>query len=347
MNGVADFYQPFVFWNILIGMALALILGAGAIWLAKRVGLLDMPGSLPHKQHRAPVPLAGGLALVAALAAGSLVNPGIYREMWQIFVPALIVLGFGLWDDFRRLPAWVKFTGQLLAGILLISLGTYAQVLQPGFLGLRNPLVTWLNWFITLFWVIGITNAFNLIDSMDGLVIGTGGVALAFLILVTLGSSQVSLLRLLTLLLGICFGLYFYNRTPARFFLGDSGAQAFGFLLAAVAIQFTPGTHPLGSSWFIPIIILGVPIFDTTLVTISRLRRRTPFYSAGLNHTYHRLVDMGLDSSRAVFVMHFATVVLGCIAFIALQLQPLYASLTFGLVCAAGLAIIFWMDRKK
>jgi UDP-GlcNAc:undecaprenyl-phosphate/decaprenyl-phosphate GlcNAc-1-phosphate transferase len=347
MNGVADFYQPFVFGNILIGMVLALVIGGGAIWLAKRIGLLDMPGTLPHKQHRNPVPLAGGLALIGALGIGALLNPGIYQEMWQVIVPALVVLGFGLWDDFKRLPAWVKLIGQMLAGILLIALGTYVQVLQPGFLGLTNPLVTWLNWFITLFWIIGITNAFNLIDSMDGLVIGTSGVALAFLILVTLGSVQVPLLRLLTLLLGICFGLYFYNHTPARLFLGDSGAQTIGFLLAAIGIQFTPGIHPLGSSWFIPILILGVPIFDTTLVTISRLRRRTPFYSAGLDHTYHRLVDMGLDPSRAVLIMHFATVVLGCIAFIALQLPPLYASLTFGLVCFAGLVLIFWMDHKK
>jgi len=347
MTGVADFYQPFVFWNILIGMAMALIMGAGAIWLAKRIGLLDMPGSLPHKQHLVPIPLAGGLALAASLAAGSLFNPGIYNKMWPIFIPALIVLAFGLWDDFRRLPAWIKLIGQLLAGALLIALGTYAQVLQPGFLGLTNPLVTWLNWLITLFWIVGITNAFNLIDSMDGLVVGTSGLALAFLILVTLGSAQTSLLRLLTLLLGICFGLYFYNHTPARLFLGDSGAQTFGFLLAAVGIQFTPGTHPLGSSWFIPILILGVPIFDTTLVTISRLRRRTPFYIAGLNHTYHRLVAMGLDNSRAVLIMHFATVILGCIAFIALQLPPLYASLIFGLVCVTGLVIIFSMDREK
>jgi UDP-GlcNAc:undecaprenyl-phosphate GlcNAc-1-phosphate transferase len=214
-------------------------------------------------------------------------------------------------------------------------------------LGLPDKSNLLLDWFITLIWIIGITNAFNLIDSMDGLVLGTSGLALALLVLVTLDSSQVSLLRLLTLLLGTCAGLYFYNRTPARLFLGDSGAQMIGFLLAAVGIQFTPGTHPLGSSWFIPILIFGVPIFDTTLVTFSRIRRGTHIYNAGLDHTYHRLVAMGLESSRSVFVMHLATVVLGCIAFLALQVTPLYATIIFSLVCIVGLVLVYWMDRRK
>ncbi|HEY5158441.1 MAG TPA: MraY family glycosyltransferase [Anaerolineales bacterium] len=341
-------FPDFVFFNILVGLILSLIMGWVAILIARRVGLIDMPGALPHKKHTTPTPLAGGIALMLALLAGGLVvNFSIIRDEWNILLPSLIIFTIGLWDDFKRLPPWIKLTGQIVAGVLLVSLGTYVQIIPHGFLGLPGHSNQLLDWIITLFWVVGITNAFNLIDSMDGLVLGTSGLALALLILVTLDSSQVPLLRLLTLLLGICAGLYFYNRTPARLFLGDSGAQTIGFLLAAVSIQFTPGTHPLGSSWFIPILIFGVPIFDTALVTISRLRRRTHVYTAGLDHTYHRLVDMGLESSRSVFVMHLATVVLGCIAFIALQLDPLYAIIIFGLVCVVGLALVFWMDRRK
>jgi UDP-GlcNAc:undecaprenyl-phosphate GlcNAc-1-phosphate transferase len=341
-------FPSFVFYNILIGLVLSLVMGWVAIFIARRIGLMDMPGALPHKKHSIPTPLAGGIALALTLMVGGLVfNFSMVQDQWNILLPALIILVVGLWDDFKRLPAWIKLIGQIAAGALLIALGTFVQIVPHGFLGLPGNSFRVFDWIVTLFWVVGVTNAFNLIDSMDGLVLGTSGLGLAFLILVTLDSPQVSLLQLLTLVLGICAGLYFYNHSPARLFLGDSGAQTFGFLLAAIGIQFTPGTHPLGSSWFIPILIFGVPIFDTTLVTVSRLRRRTRVYNAGLDHTYHRLVEMGLESSRSVFVMHLATVMLGCIAFIALQLAPLYATIIFGLVCAIGLALVLWMDRKK
>jgi UDP-GlcNAc:undecaprenyl-phosphate/decaprenyl-phosphate GlcNAc-1-phosphate transferase len=343
-----NYYPTSLFLNILIGLALSLVLGRVAILIARLIGPMDIPGILPHKKHTMPTPLAGGMALVLSLLVGGLAfNISMVRDQWNILVPALIIFAVGLWDDFKRLPPWIKLFGQVVAGVLLIALGTSVQLMPRGFLGLPGNTSRIIDWLITLFWVIGITNAFNLIDSMDGLVLGTSGLSLAFLTLVTFGSPQVSLFQLLALMLGICGGLYFYNRTPAKLFLGDSGAQTFGFLLAAVGIQFTPGTHPLGSSWFIPILIFGLPIFDTTLVTFSRLRRRTAFYAAGLDHTYHRLVQKGLDNNRAVFVMHMATVVLGCVAFIALQLEPLYATIVFGSVCVIGVLLILWLDWKK
>jgi UDP-GlcNAc:undecaprenyl-phosphate/decaprenyl-phosphate GlcNAc-1-phosphate transferase len=340
-------YLQYIFSNILIGILFSLIFGWLAIRFARRFGPMDIPGILPHKQHAAPTPLAGGYVIVLTLLVGGILfNLPVVREQWRILVPALIIFSLGLWDDFSRLPAWVKLIGQIIAGILLIALGTYVQIIPQGFLGLPGKSHLVFDWLITLFWVVGITNAFNLIDSMDGLVLGTGGLGIAFMVIVALDTPQVSLLRLLTLLLGTCVGLYYYNHTPARLFLGDSGAQLIGFLLAAVGIQFTPGTHPLGSSWFIPILIFGVPIFDTTLVTISRMRRRTSVYEAGLDHTYHRLVKMGFENRHAVLIMHFATVVLGCVAFLALQLSPLYASMVFGAICLLGLSLVIWMDKK-
>ncbi|MBM3152717.1 MAG: undecaprenyl/decaprenyl-phosphate alpha-N-acetylglucosaminyl 1-phosphate transferase [Chloroflexi bacterium] len=347
MSAQAGFYPDYFFFNVLAGLILVLLVGQGAIRLARKMGLLDLPGALPHKRHSQPTPLAGGITLAAALLAASLFVDGDARDvLWRIALPGVVVFIFALWDDFKHLPAWVKLAGQVLAGAALIGLGTYVRVLQDGFLGLSGPILMWGNWFITLFWIVGMTNAFNLIDSMDGLVVGVAGLALLFMILVALVSGQPPLLQVMTIMLGICLGLGFYNTTPARFFLGDSGAQTVGFLLAAIAIIFTPGERPLASSWFIPILILGVPIFDTTLVTLSRLRRRTPIYKAGYDHTYHRLLRAGLDNRRAVLVIHITGVILGCLAFIALTLEPLFASIMFAAVCLAGLGLIFWMDRK-
>ncbi len=348
MNLPTGHYPLFVFSNILIGLILSLVLGQAAIWFSRRVGLMDLPGALPHKQHKNPTPLAGGLAIVLTLLAGGLVfNLPMVKQLWTVLLPTLIIFGVGLWDDFKRLPAWVKFVGQITAGILLIALGTYVQIIPHLFLGLPGHTNIIVNWLITLIWVIGITNAFNFVDSMDGLVIGLSGIAVAFLVLVTLDSTQAILLQLLTLLLGVCAGLFFYNLTPARLFIGDSGAQAIGFLLASVAILYTPENYPQASSWFLPILVLGVPIFDTCLVVFSRLRRREPFYHAGRDHTYHRLVDFGLDTPHAVAVMHLSAIALGCTAFIALNLVPLYANILFGVVCVTGAAALFYLDRKR
>jgi UDP-GlcNAc:undecaprenyl-phosphate GlcNAc-1-phosphate transferase len=308
---------------------------------------MDLPGALPHKSHTSPTPLAGGLTLVLALLSGLLLlNPGLFRSLLGVILPALIVFAVGLWDDFRRLPARVKLLGQIVASILLIAFGTYVRVLKPEATGLPSEVALLLNWGITVFWVVGITNAFNLVDSMDGIVVGLAGIAISFLVLVTVGSQQVDLQRLLALLLGICGGLYFYNISPARFFLGDSGAQTIGFLLAAVAILYNPAEFPQGSSWFLPILILGVPIFDTTLVVLSRLRRHEWVFRAGHDHTYHRLVAKGLDNTRAVAVMHIAAVGLGCLGFVALNLAPVYANTLFLGTCLAGLGFLIWLDTS-
>lgn len=347
MNLFDKTYPLFVFGNVLAGLALALALGALAIWFARRTGLMDIPGVLPHKEHKRPTPLAGGLTLLLCLAAGGWLGLYPLLDLWKILVPALIVFAFGLWDDYRRLPAWLKFIGQLLAGVVLIALGISVSIVQSTASGPAAFLFSWINPAITLFWIVGVTNAFNLIDSMDGIVAGIGGIAIGFLALVTIGSPQVEIARLMTFMLGICFGLYFLNSSPARMFLGDSGAQTIGFLLAAVAILFTPGQHPQASSWFLPILVLGLPIFDTTLVVFSRLRRGQAIYRGGLDHTYHRLVALGLDGQRAVVLMHLTAIALGCVAFIALRLPPLYANLVFGLVLLAGLGAILFLESRR
>jgi UDP-GlcNAc:undecaprenyl-phosphate GlcNAc-1-phosphate transferase len=339
-------YPQYIFYNVLIGLVLSLVMGWVAILFARRAGPMDIPGILPHKKHAAPTPLAGGMALVLTLLVGGLVfNFSMARELWNILLPALIIFAVGLWDDFKRLPPWIKLAGQVVAGILLIVLGTSVHIIPGGLLGLPANFSRILDWLITLFWVIGITNAFNLTDSMDGLILGISGLGLSFLILTMLNSPQVTLLQLITLLLGTCIGLYFYNHTPAKLFLGDSGAQTLGFLLATVSILFTPFGHMQASSWFLPILVLGVPIFDVTLVIFSRLRRHIPIYRGGLDHTYHRLVGLGFDSKRAVIAMHLAAIVLGCVAFIALDLNPIVANTLFVLVCLTGFAVIIFLDR--
>jgi UDP-GlcNAc:undecaprenyl-phosphate GlcNAc-1-phosphate transferase len=310
-----------------------------AIKAAVRFQLIDEPNSSPHKVHQRPVPKAGGLAIGLTILFINLVSGNLQSDAIRaILLASVIVFLFGLWDDLHRLsPRW-QLMGQILATVILISQGVYIRMLG-------NLIV--LNIIFTLIWTVGITNAFNFVDSMDGLATGLAAVASAFFMLVTVDAGQSSLSLVSAAILGSSIGMLYFNSLPARTFLGDSGAQMLGFLLASLGIAYTPPGLPQPSSWFVPILLLSIPIFDTSLVVFSRLRQRKAFYQAGLDHTYHRLVNLGWPPSRAVLTMHLAAIVSGCLAFIALPLPPVLANLIFLAALLIGLIILFWLAKKE
>lgn len=335
---------------ILAAVGITLVTGWAGVRLARRLHLLDMPGSAPHKQHAVPTPLAGGVALVLSLLV-LLTASGLWRDeqISRLLLPAAIIFIFSLVDDARGLSAPVKLVGQLLAVGVLIASGIYIQIFESPqfFLGGSAPQYVWIDWLVTVLWIVGVTNAFNLVDSMDGLAVGLSGWAFAFFMLEMYDTRQISLSTFSALLAGICLVLYFYNVAPARLFLGDSGAQTLGFLLATIAILYTPHVAYQTSSWFAPILLVGVPIFDTTLVFFSRLRRRERFYVGHRDHTYHRLVALGMGPGQAVFTMHLAALVLGCVAFIAVALPPLWSNGLFLLCLLAGVAGVIFLDNPR
>jgi UDP-GlcNAc:undecaprenyl-phosphate/decaprenyl-phosphate GlcNAc-1-phosphate transferase len=340
----------FVFESILLSSLLVAGLAFLSLRLAYRVGLLDVPQSAPHKQHTAPTPLAGGIALAGVLLLsawffGTYHDPNVAATFWA----GSLVLVFGLWDDFRGITPPLKFIGQGLAVVLLIRLGVSIQIFESPefFLGSQYPLNLYLNWILTFLWIVGITNAFNFVDSMDGLAVGLGGMAAAFFMLVTIDSGQPLLSRHSALILGACIGLYFFNSPPAQLFLGDSGAQTLGFVLAVLAIAYRPVGANQSSSYLVPIMLLGIPIFDTVLVVLSRLRRKRKVYTAARDHTYHRLLAFGWNSNRAVLFMQVSSLLLGCLAFVILTRPPLFANGIFGLVVLAGMLALAYLDNGK
>jgi UDP-GlcNAc:undecaprenyl-phosphate/decaprenyl-phosphate GlcNAc-1-phosphate transferase len=324
----------------------ALLLGPVAIFMAKKLGAIDTPGSAAHKQHSAPTPLAGGLVLFMVLPILAAIFH-LWNESgtsWLLAATGVIFI-FGLIDDTHGLSAPQKFVGQFIAAGMVILSGTSIQFLEYFHLALAPWLIATFGWMITLLWLVGMSNAFNLIDSMDGLVAGLAAISAGFFTLTCLASGQSELAQMAAILFGLSLGLYFYNNSPARFFLGDSGAQVLGFLLAAIGILYTPPNMPQGSTWFLPILVLGVPIFDTTLVVVSRIRRRKPIFQADLAHTYHRLVQLGLHPGQAVLTIQITALLLCSIAFIAMSLAPLIASLLFLIVVLAGVGLIIFFER--
>ncbi len=339
-----------IFQIVLLSLGITFALVPAGTRLARRLGLMDYPGSAPHKQHTRPMPLAGGLVILLSFAlSGTLLGVWQTPMVRTTFLAGLVIFAFGLWDDFRGVSPLIKIAGQLLAAAILIWGGILVQIFESPDFFVRIPFAParTLDLAITLLWLLGITNAFNFIDSMDGLAVGAGGLIAAFFVLLTLEAGQTPLAVFSALLLGICVGVYFFNVRPAQFFLGDSGSQPLGFILASLAIAYIPQGVSQMSSWFVTVLLFGVPIFDMFLVVISRLRRGRPVYRSARDHTYHRLRNFGLAPNRAVLLMHIAGLVLGGLAVIALKQPPLISNLIFGLVVSFGTLLLVFFDTSS
>jgi UDP-GlcNAc:undecaprenyl-phosphate/decaprenyl-phosphate GlcNAc-1-phosphate transferase len=324
------------FGYIFLAALLSLLISPLAIRLAVNTRLVDYPEMEPHKTHRQIMPIAGGIVISIALYTLSLVG-GLFghKDIMAILVAGIIILLFGFADDFHPLSPFRKLIGQVVGTVLLIVLGVRVSIFPWAFL----------NWAITLFWVVGMTNAFNFVDSMDGLAPGLAGVASAMFMLVTFESGQLYLSTFSAILVGLCAGVYFFSALPAYYFLGDSGAQFLGFVLSSLAIAYNPLGFLPTQSWFIPIMLLGVPIFDAVLVVFSRLRRKRSIYLSSLDHTYHRLAMMGIHPNRAVLIMHISAALLGCLAFITLFLPPIWANIVFASTVVAGGAVLVYLEK--
>lgn len=334
---------------LVISALLSILLGYPALLLAKRLNLLDLPGSAPHKTHARPTPLAGGILTAFTFSLMVLLyRQWLSHEILAVFAGAVIIFAFGVWDDRHGLSAGPKLIGQFIASAVLISSGVqvYFMVVLSN-AGYISPLTAQvLNIFITIFWLVGITNAFNMIDSMDGIVAGLGIIASAFFWGAANLAGQPVIAFWAAALLGTCIGLYFWNSTAAKFFLGDSGAQTVGFLLASFSILYNPLDRNPESSWIVPIMLLGIPIFDTSLVVLSRLKRKQSVGSGRRDHTYHRLIALGFSPKIAVLLTHTTAMTVGGLAFLTLYLSPLTALIFFSATLICGFALLLWLETK-
>ena len=341
-------YMDNVMLLLLASIIISVIIGWVSIKFAPEIGLMDIPGSAEHKSHENPVPMTGGLVLVDTIFVLMLFT-GMWSipEVGPILISGLIIFLFGLADDYFHLSPINKLLGQLFGASVLIYLGVQVNIFDsPDFIfRTGSELDVWLNLLFTLLWLVTLTNAFNFIDSSDGLSVGLSALSAAFFLVITLSNGQSAIIYFCAILLGACIGLYFFNSYPAKLFLGDSGAQTLGFLLAAVAIVYDPNTGIQSSTWFLPIMIFYVPLFDLALVVFSRLRRGRPIHHASRDHTYHRLSKRGISINHSVLVLHGISLVMSMIGYLCLNLPVLYANIVFCLTMILGIAIFFELDN--
>jgi UDP-GlcNAc:undecaprenyl-phosphate GlcNAc-1-phosphate transferase len=283
----------------LIAFSIALLASLGLTVpirrLALHYGMVDKPG--PRKVHLNPIPLLGGIAIyLGFVCAVVLTRHGVpQRQICGILAGATLLALVGFLDDGGLLHHQVKlFIGMPMAAVFLILSGIRAQLFSqfvPGVPGLL------LDWALTIFWVVGITASFSILDHMDGLCAGIAAIAAAFFTISAIRGGQTMVSTLGAATFGAALGFLRWNFNPAKIFMGDGGAMLLGFLMATLGLKIRPDGALFPHTWLVPVLILGMPIFDTTLVTISRARRHLlPFTSPGKDHTAHRLANLPTTS---------------------------------------------------
>jgi UDP-GlcNAc:undecaprenyl-phosphate/decaprenyl-phosphate GlcNAc-1-phosphate transferase len=344
-----NFYSlDFIIVLLLSSIVISVLCSWISIKIAPKVGLMDIPGSAKHKSHHKAVPLTGGIVLLDTLLF-IIFFTGLWRDedILAMLLAGLVIGIMGILDDLINLNPVVKLLGQILASLILIRLGIMVDLFNSPdfFFRTETQIDNYLNLILTIIWLTTVTNAFNFIDSSDGLAVGLSGVSSAFFILISLNTNQNTILFISTIILGVCIGLYFFNSHPASLFLGDSGAQTLGFLLASIAILYKPESGTQLSTWFVPIMIFFVPLFDLILVIISRFKRNKEIYKASQDHTYHRLSKRGIPIHHSVLMMHGVSLVLSMIGYLCLNLPANYSNIIFMLSVLLGILAFIELDR--
>lgn len=321
--------------------ASALILAVGGTPLIRRFalhyGVMDTPAA--RKIHKNPVPLMGGAAIYIAFIAALLFfgRRAYINEVVGIFVGATLISLMGLVDDRWGLGSYVKLLGQIVAASILIYSGVQVQLFGG-----------WRDIGLTLLWVITITNALNLLDNMDGLSGGIAMIAAVFFTLLAALGDQYLVGALAAALAGACAGFLIHNWNPAHIFMGDTGSLFLGFLLAAVGIKLRFPANSDSITWMIPVMVLAVPLFDTSLVFLSRLRQgKNPLTTPGKDHISHRLANLTGSRREAVLICYLLAGAGGLAAVFITEANPIEAAAVGGGLLVLVLYGLWWFEFYK
>ena len=307
-------------------IGLSLLLVPSVREYARNREIIDAPGG--HKSHRTPVPYLGGVAMVAAFSVAMVIGvvlrrsaqfddgqisitfgnlftqgDGLVRELAVVLGLALVFAAMGLIDDLRGLSPVFRFVVGLGLATVLVAYGVV----------LESPLPDWLDMVISVVWILGMTNAFNLLDNIDGLAAGTAAIASgAFFVIAILNDQQYSALLAIGLA-GAMLGFLRSNFAPATIYMGDAGSLFIGFMMAYLGLKMRTNVAEI-PQLFAPVLVLGVAVLDTTVVVVSRLRRGLSPFTGGQDHLSHRFLRLGLSVRRSVTVLLVATFALGVLA---------------------------------
>ncbi len=301
------FFAPFI---------LSLVLTPIVRQIALKNGLVSYPR--PDRWHKRPTALLGGISIYLASLISVFFLGLTNKNVWGLFLGATFLFIIGLADDKFHFAPYIKLFAQIIAGCIAILFGVI--------IGL--PLDAFLSIPLTLLWIIGITNSFNLLDNIDGLAVGIAAIASLMLFASSLLFSNNPLGIFALILAGAALGFLPYNFNPAKIFMGDSGSMFLGFCIAVISIAGTPRhISSLLITMFVPVLILSVPIFDTIFVMIIRQLQGRRIFEGGKDHTSHHLVTLGLSQKKTILLLYTISLIFGLIGILYSRLNIFIVSI--------------------
>ena len=304
-----EYFLLFVMAYLLVGALTPLMRK-----IAIAADVIDRPNS-SHKSHKQPVPYLGGVAIIIGVIAisysTSLVSNFTTNTFWlatSVLGPALLLGLIGLWDDLKNLQPLPRFIAQSIAGVFTAGVLVITD-------NVGNPTGSVIfDSIITVIWVVGICNSINFFDNLDGGATGTVAISSIALSFLALNGDQYLIAALSTVTAGATLGFLVWNKSPAKIYMGDAGALFLGVLLATLTIRLRPNSETQIGSYLTPVFLLAIPILDTTVAVLSRLRRHLSPFQGGQDHLSHRLIRAGLSRKQAAISLWGLSGLYGAVA---------------------------------
>src|SRR5690625_2257390 len=309
----------------LISLLLSFALTFPVRKLAVRWGIVDLPNY--RKIHTKITPRFGGIAIFISSMAGLLYLQPKNGHMAAIILGAIVIIIVGTLDDRYNVRPIIKLTGQFMAASFLISSGLIIEKVTLPFIGMID--LGFVSVLVTVLWVVGITNAINLIDGLDGLATGVSTIALISILIMAIIDAQIIVVYFSTVLIGANLGFLYHNYYPAKIYMGDTGSNFLGYMIAVISMLGLFKNVAL-LSFLIPIIILAVPIFDTLFAIIRRMRNNESIMVADNKHVHYQLLRIGLSHRMSVLIMYVFSALFGGLA-ILFSLAPFKLSIVIAL----------------
>ena len=315
--------------------------------LAYKWKAVDIPKDT-RRMHKSPIPRLGGLAIIFGFIVAMLCFGIMTRQVMAILVGAFIIAVMGIVDDIKALDAKPKFLIQIIAAMIVVILGDVKiqAFTNPNLLSEAAYLVlpNWISVIVSIIWIVFITNAVNFIDGLDGLAAGVSAIMSVTLVFIATKLGEYSVAVIGVSLMGACFGFLPYNFNPAKIFMGDTGSTFLGFILASLSIQGVFKSYAI-ISFAVPLLILGLPLFDASFAMIRRISKGQSPMQADRGHLHHRLIDMGFSQKQTVFILYIISGILGISAIILAESGTLRAVIL--LLCVLILLLIASVAHKN
>lgn len=313
------------------------------IGLAKKIKAIDIPKD-ERRVHKKPIPLMGGLAIFYGFLISVLCFCVIDTKVMGILLGALVIIITGIIDDKYDMPAKLKLMLQIVAAAVVVVFGVDISYFQNPFSGGYITL-DWLSIPITIIWIVGVTNAVNLTDGLDGLAAGISTIASMSLLILIMFTDNVNLAIMTAALVGAGFGFLPYNFNPAKIFMGDTGSMFLGYMLACISVQGLMKTYTV-ISFAVPILVLGLPIFDTVFAIVRRVVTGRSIMSPDRGHLHHRLLDMGFSQRQTVAILYTLTAIL-CLTALVMFLKDAFRGLILIMAVVVIIMVCFAVLDSK